>query len=137
MTSSQRKAKKQSKKSPSKRWECSENCDNSVSACKHLERELAKVYARNSVHSTPTDGIDRFPNDEGSYARELQAIEMNAKLYDYALPELHRQVILMHIVYACSFSTIAYELGIPNKQTAHKIFKRSMELLRERGYGLK
>lgn len=93
------------------------------------------MYARDSVHAQPTDSIDRFPGAQPSLDKEYEAAAMNTRLVTYAIPELHRQVTICHLVYGWSFSDIAHALGIPSKQTAYNLFKSAVIMLRERDYG--
>jgi DNA-directed RNA polymerase specialized sigma24 family protein len=104
-------------------------------ACKHLEKELAKVYSRDSVHADCYPNIESFPGARLGDRKEAEAEAMNTRLLAYAIPELHRQVVVYHLVFNWSFQDIALTLSIPSKQTAHNIFRRAVDQLRERGYG--
>jgi hypothetical protein len=99
-----------------------------------LERELASVYSKNSVHATPTEYIEVFRNEAEEEDRYEQAIVMANKLKSFALPDLHINIIVFRMVYNWSFGDISRELCIPSRQTAFNIYKRTLELLRERGY---
>lgn len=118
-------------------WSCSAGCDLSKTACEHLEKELARVYAKDSVHAETCEYIEAFKEMSETWIEENlneQAKKIENTLLSFGIELLHRRVIILKTVYDWSFAVIARELGIPSKQTAQYLFKRGCALLKERGY---
>lgn len=126
--------KKKLEKKSIKPWRCSvPECGVKDYICQHLEKELASLVSNQSVHGHPVSYIETFRNTV-SESKEEQSLEMYDKLKAFALPEIYSMVLILRFVNNWSFSEIADELDIPSRQTAHAIYKRGLELLRERGY---
>ena len=92
------------------------------------------MYSTNSVKATPVDFLDRVVTSTKAETKDEQAANMRAKLKAFALPSIYISVLIRRFVYGWSYDEIATALSIPHRQTVHKIYLRSLELLREREY---
>lgn len=121
-----------SDKKSTKPWKCSKNCKNShKKMCKHLEARMPK--ANSSVYMVMLQDIDKYPDVrdiEEAYDKEM---EFRDKLEAMGLEEIRVEVLVLRALYKMSFANIAEELCIPDRQTAFYIFRKSCEILAERG----
>lgn len=77
--------------------------------------------------------IENFPqHDALDHADAYDAFV--DKLRSYALDELTVMVLAARCFFSWTFREIADEFNIPSPGTAHYMFKRGVNLLRERGY---
>lgn len=119
-----------------KPWQCLECKDSNKRICKHLEMQLPKPSGRN-VYAVLLENIDQVADSrdiEEIYERE---IEFRNRLRGFGLEEIRVEVVTLRCLYSMSYAIIARELCIPSRQMAYYIFRRSLELLEERGLNIK
>lgn len=78
--------------------------------------------------------LDRFAIPVDIDSKEDDAKAMRKKLRGFGLETVRINVIIHRIVYNWTFSEIAKKFNIPHTATAFRIYKKGLELLKERKY---
>lgn len=89
-----------------------------------------------SVTAYSVFDIDKYPLVEDGLTRKEKERAFRKKLRPYALEKIRVEVLVLRFVYGWPFSEISEKLKIPHRPTAFDIYKRSIELLKERGFKL-
>jgi DNA-directed RNA polymerase specialized sigma subunit len=123
-----------------KRYLCSDCKEANTQICKHLQKRLPKASGA-SVRAILTQDIQNYPTTEGHYSLEEKDLYFRDKLFSFGLEEIRVEVLTLYFVYNCSLAEIAEILSIPtqdrpSKGVVYRIYKQSLELLKERGYNL-
>lgn len=119
-----------------KPWECSDpECKGSDKImCKHLEALMPKD-ATVSVRAYLDYNIDRHGSQPKISIKQEEKL-FREKLKLFGLEKIRIDVLTYRFVYGWSFGDIATHLKIPHRPTAYDIYRRSLDLLKERGYKL-
>lgn len=102
--------------------------------CPHLEAELAKLYARRSVHATPVSWVEALRSVKQEKVTKRQLLEFRDKLLRYGLPNIYASVLVCHFGLGWSDADIAEELHIPSRKTVFSIRAKAILLLKERNF---
>lgn len=130
-------SKKRSKK---KRWVCKEcpGWELSPHVCKHLEALIQEPQVRQPTIMHYRD-IDNFQErytiviPENILNGQWEA-EFREKLKQYGLEPIFINIVVMRFLYEMSLKEIAKELEIVSPSTVLGLLRRSLQMLKERGF---
>ena len=137
--------KNRSPKKSKRTWACPAKCDLNKGPCKHLE-ELLPHPERGSnrqVKLLYTDKVEFLGNEEfqdGPYAvvgaGQDEIDRFITKVKEYGLPEHQILILLDKFVHNKTIAEITKDRGFTSPGIVFYLYKKAIEILRERGFKL-